>query len=385
LNFGLKKRISRQNSSELISNRQKLIVIVFFVSPSFFLSLFRRNNSSSATADNSVPQISSLDPSAVPADSLIVTARTTTKELQPNILNLDNSPGKTQGPDSFSAKGFSIGNFSERSSSSDNKEEQADKTDKLPDAVTETVINLKGSVKKYMEIVRTNSSRTSASEEEATPTTTVSVRTTGADFSEGTSTTAAPISTTTPSTTAKMFTKKMPTVRSTTTASDISSSTAASATTKTTTTEAATTEAAVTKLPTEEPKTWTSTPEINNSATANTSTLKKTPLELEGEEGQPVNRVVKNIDEDAGEANQRQQENQLDSSLSVPDRPPLAVNRTNEEESGGVPPGPARPADLPRQREELKKDLLEAIKRKISKTKPGGDERGHQGSHKLSF
>jgi hypothetical protein len=40
-----------------------------------------------------------------------------------------------------------------------------------------------------------------------------------------------------------------------------------------------------------------------------------------------------------------------------------------------------RPLQVPRQREELKKDLLEAIKRKISKTKPGGGEERLEPEH----
>ncbi len=334
----------------------------------------RRNNSSSTAADNSIPQVSSLAPSVATADSLIVTARTTTKELQPNIFNLDSSSVKTQNLDNLSRKG----------PSSDSLSAKDQQTDQLSEGVTDTVINLKGSVKKYMEIVRNNSTK---SEEESPATTTPAAsRTTAAESSEvtstarTTSTTASVVVTTTPVTT-KMFPKKTSTVRSTTAATAISTSTRPSTTARTTT------ESANTRFATEEPPN-TERNEHEIGISTDSSGLKKEPspvLDLEVEDGQgppPVSRVVKNIDEDAGEATKRggQLENQLDSALPVPARP-LVVNRTNQEGLQADSP-PARP-DLPRQREELKKDLLEAIKRKISKNRPGGDERSHQGRHKL--
>ncbi len=338
----------------------------------------RRNNSSSTAADISIPQVSSLAPSVATADSLIVTARTTTKELQPNIFNLDTSSVKTQNLDNLSRKGPSSDNLSTRD------QQQTEKMiDQLSEGVTDTVINLKGSVKKYMEIVRNNSTK---SEEESPATTTPAAgRTTAGESSEvtstaRTSTTASVVVTTTPGTT-KMFPKKTTTVRSTTAATTISSSTRPSTTARTTT------ESANTRFATEEPPN-TERNEQEIGISTDSSGLKKEPspvLDLEVEDGQvapPVSRVVKNIDEDAGEATKRggQLENQLDSALPVPARP-LVVNRTNQEAlQADFPPG--RP-DLPRQREELKKDLLEAIKRKISKNRPGGDERSHQGRHKL--
>ncbi len=338
----------------------------------------RRNNSSSTVADNIIPQVSSLAPSVATADSLIVTARTTTKELQPNIFNLDDSFVKTQNLDNLSRRGPSSDNLSTKD------QQQTEKmVDQLSEGVTDTVINLKGSVKKYMEIVRNNSTK-SEEESPATTTTPAAGRTTAAESSEVTSTakmstTPSVVVTTTPVTT-KMYPKKTSTVRSTTSPTAISSSTRPSTTARTTT------ESANTRFATEEPPN-TERNEQEIGISTDSSGLKKEAspvLDLEVEDGQvapPVSRVVKNIDEDAGEATKRggQLENQLDSALPVPARP-LVLNRTNQE--GLQADFPGRP-DLPRQREELKKDLLEAIKRKISKNRPGGDERSHQGRHKL--
>jgi hypothetical protein len=69
----------------------------------------------------------------------------------------------------------------------------------------------------------------------------------------------------------------------------------------------------------------------------------------------------------------------------LPARPADQWETATEEEEEVVA-APARtaerPLQVPRQREELKKDLLEAIKRKISKNKPGGgEEQRLEGDH----
>ena len=325
-----------------------------------FITNFRRNNSTAAdnSSSNSLPQISSLSPAVVPADSLIVTARTTTRELGPNILSLSKH------------------NSSSNSNSNVNSNSE-DTTETL-------VINLK--VKKYMEIVRSNSSKSSgvADEELASTTTTataLSLKTTTASTTVSPSTTVSTTAASTTTTAAKKMTKKTTPVRTST-----SSTTSSSTTTPTSTTLQQT----------------TSTPPTTSAAatTASSATEKVKPEKPEpnAETGQLLSTNISRVDKEPEAAHQLgrpnqpvvDQEGQAGGPVQLPARPDQREEEQEEEatQSGGsvqLPARPDRPLQLPRQREELKKDLLEAIKRKISKNKPGGGEERiaggeHQGS-----
>jgi hypothetical protein len=435
---------------------------------------FRRNSSSTAVDNsNGLPQDSFLSPAVVAPDSLIVTARTTTRELQPNILILprpsqDNKSRNTW--DSLSKSGLDSqsksssdsqsksSSDSQSKSSSDSQSKSSlesqsksswdsppksnferNSSDSSSAEVTETIINLKGSVKKYMEIVRNNNSKVNAVDDEiavTTPSSTSSIRTIKADFavssttltstSSTSSTTVSTATTTTTTSAAKLFTKKMPLVRTTTVTS--SSSTTDSSAIRPTAKETATGASEITttgagalaETSSQRATTESATAKENGVGNAATGGAKVTSqlvgLLEEGHHPPPVSRVVKNIDEDAAAAGQ--QDNLLendgesrspesassDGLLTSQPAKPLAGLKPADSPAGLVGPGPpelvtgplaqTRPdlpelasvsglvlgrPDLPRQREELKKDLLEAIKRKISKSKPGGEERGHQG------